>query len=286
MRLIASSLLAFFIATSTLWAEDTVSTLEQIEQSGKIRVGFRETVPPMSFLNELGNPAGYSIDLCNRIVTLVKTELGNQDIAVESVPVNAENRFAALINNDIDILCGATTKTLSRSELVDFTQLTFATGAGFISMKGSRVNTIPDLQGKKIAVVKNTTTHESLKKVLAQTLTDAEVVTVKSSVEAMQMLNAGEIVAYTADQIVLIGLLMTSEQPDQYYISGNLYSFEPLALAVRRNDADFRLIADRVLSQLYRSGGIVPIYRKWFGRISNEVPSAVAAAYDLNSTPE
>ena len=104
--------------------------LKQIKQSEKIRVGYRETVPPMSFLNEKGSPAGYSIDLCNRIVTLVKTELGNPDIAVEYVPVNAENRFTALVDNEIDILCGATTKTLSRSELVDFTQLTFATGAG------------------------------------------------------------------------------------------------------------------------------------------------------------
>ena len=135
-------------------------------------------------------------------------------------------------------------------------------------------------------MVSNTTTHDSLKKILAQTLTDTEVVTVESSVEAMDLLNKGEVIAYSADQIVLIGLLMTSEQPDRYYISGNLYSFEPLALAVRRNDADFRLVADRVLSQLYRSGGIVPIYRKWFGRISDEVPSAVAAAYELNSTPE
>ena len=153
-------------------------------------------------------------------------------------------------------------------------------------MKDSRVNTIPDLQGKKIAVVGNTTTQEHLKKVLAQTLTDTEIVSVESGFEALVLLNKGEVVAYTADQIVLIGLLMTSEQPDQYYISGNLYSFEPLALAVRRNDADFRLIADRVLSQLYRSGGIAPLYTKWFGRISNEIPSAVAAAYELNATPE
>ena len=240
----------------------------------------------MSFVDLQGNPTGYSIDLCHRIVTLVKTELGNQDISVKYVSVDAENRLNALAENKIDILCGATTKTLSRSELVDFTQLTFVTGAGFISLKKTPVNSIPDLQGKKIAVVSNTTTHDSLTAILTKTLTDTEIVSVDTGVEAMNLLSTGEIAAYTADQIVLIGLLMTADQPEQYFISGNLYSYEPLALAVRRNDADFRLIADRVLSQLYRSGGIVPIYSKWFGRISDEVPSAVAAAYDLNSTPE
>jgi len=89
----------------------------------------------MSFLGKEGKPAGYSIDLGNHIVNEIKNKIG-PEIAVEYVPVTAEDRFAALSENKIDILCGATTKTLSRSELVDFTQLTFITGASFITLKG------------------------------------------------------------------------------------------------------------------------------------------------------
>ena len=37
--------------------------------------------------------------------------------------------FDAIESGKIDILCGATTKTLGRSERVGFTQLTFVTGA-------------------------------------------------------------------------------------------------------------------------------------------------------------
>jgi ABC-type amino acid transport substrate-binding protein len=286
MRIISGLLSALLLVSSSLWAADGVPTLQQIEESGKIRIGFRQSLPPMSFHNDQGVPTGYSIDLCNHIVTLVKTTLNMSDIEVEHVPVNAENRFSALIENEIDILCGATTKTLSRGQLVDFTQLTFVTGAGFLSLKQAPVNTVPDLQGKKIAVVANTTTEEALRSILKQALTDAEVVIVESAVQGMELLKSGEVAAYTADQIVLIGMLMTADQPTRYLVGGNLYSFEPLALAVRRNDADFRLIADRVLSQLYRSGGIGPIYRKWFGQISDKVPSAIAAAYEINATPE
>ncbi|MEJ2176982.1 MAG: amino acid ABC transporter substrate-binding protein [Gammaproteobacteria bacterium] len=286
MRIVSVLFSALLLMSSSLWATDALPTLQQIEESGKIRIGYRQTLPPMSFHDDQGAPAGYSIDLCNRIVTLVKTTLDKSDIEVEHVPVNAENRFSALTENEIDILCGATTKTLSRSQLVDFTQLTFVTGAGFLSLKQAPINTIPGLQGKKIAVVANTTTEEALESVLKQTLTDTEVVTVESAAQGMELLNAGEVAAYTADQIVLIGMLITADQPNRFHVSGNLYSFEPLALAVRRNDADFRLIADRVLSQLYRSGGIVPIYRKWFGEISDNVPSAISAAYEINATPE
>jgi glutamate/aspartate transport system substrate-binding protein len=286
MRIISGLFSALLLVSSSLWAADVVPTLQQIEESGKIRIGFRQSLPPMSFHDDQGVPTGYSIDLCNRIVTLVKMTLNKSDIEVEHVPVNAENRFSALIENEIDILCGATTKTLSRGQLVDFTQLTFVTGAGFLSLKQAPVNTVPDLQGKKIAVVANTTTEEALRRVLKQTLTDTEVVLVESAAQGMELLKSGEVAAYTADQIVLIGMRMTADQPNRFLVGGNLYSFEPLALAVRRNDADFRLIADRVLSQLYRSGEIGPIYGKWFGQISDNVPTAIAAAYKINATPE
>ena len=155
-----------------LSAAENSSTLDQIKKSGKIRIGFRQSEPPMSFLDGNGNPVGYSIDLCSRIVTAVKTELNKTDLSVEYLPVNAKTRFSALSDNEIDILCGSTTKTLSRGKLVDFTQLTFVTGASLLSMAGNPVNGIADLQGKKVAVVKNTTTIEVLKAALKEALTD------------------------------------------------------------------------------------------------------------------
>jgi hypothetical protein len=45
-----------------------------------------------------------------------------------------------------------------------------------------------------------------------------------------------------------------------FVIKSTVFSFEPFALAVRRNDADFRLVADRVISDLSRSKKILEIY--------------------------
>jgi len=54
---------------------------------------------------------------------------------------------------------------------------------------------------------------------------------------------------------------------------------------MRRNDPAFRLAVNRALAQLYRSGGIVPIYDRWFGGIGK--PSeALEAMYLLNGLPE
>lgn len=286
MRSLIKAVVAITLFAPALSGADSVPTLEQIKKSGKIRIGFRQSEPPMSFRDNEGNPVGYSIDLCTRIVTAVKTHLDDPAISIDFVPVNAQNRFAALIENKIDILCGATTKTLSRSERVDFTQLTFATGASLMSLQATPVNTLDDLQGKKVAVTRDTTTETVLKSALEQTLVEAEVVVVDSAVQGFDMLSSGDVAAYSADQVVLIGLLFTSNAPQKYGVSEITFSYEPFALALRRNDADFRLIADRVLSQMYRTGGIIQIYKKWFGRFSDKIPSAIAAVYQINATPE
>lgn len=286
MRSILTAVLAIALLSPYPGKAIAESTLDQIAASGKVRIGFRQSVPPMSFRDNDGNPVGYSVDLCALVVDAVRIKLGNPEIAVDFLPVNSQNRFDALADNKIDILCGATTKTLSRGELVDFTQLTFATGASLMSLQTDPVNTVEDLEGKKVGVAKGTTTEKVLTEAIARTGTGAEVVTVESAVEGFDLLKNGEISAFSADQVVLIGLLFTSDSPRRYGVSEITFSYEPFALAVRRNDADFRLLADRVLSRLYRTGQIIDIYSRWFGQFSREIPSAIAAVYQINATPE
>jgi len=262
------------------------STLKQIKETEIIRIGYRLDEPPMSFLNKNKQPVGYSIDLCLHIVNDVKIKLKNPNIATKFVPVTASNRFKALENNEIDILCGSTTKTLSRSELVDFTQLTFITGADILSLKTSHIKEISDLKGKKVAVVKDTTTANSLRKALKKVGSDAEIITVDSADVGMEAVLNGEVDAFSSDQIVLMGLILTNEDVEKLTLTGKIFSQEPFALAVRRNDSDFRLIANRTLSRLNRSRKIGLIYRAWFSPIVTKIPPLHEAMYILNSTPE
>jgi glutamate/aspartate transport system substrate-binding protein len=276
-------LIVFF--TSPLGAQELTGTLQQIKKSGQIRIGYRETSPPMSFLDKDNKPSGYSIDLCKSIVNEVEKEIGT-GIKVEYVPVSAEGRFKALADNQIDILCGPTTKTLARSELVDFTQLTFVTGASLITLKDDKARGSTGFAGKKIGVGKNTTTATALKKLIRETSTDAEVVLFRSSKEGMEALRNKKIDAFSADQVVLIGLALKEHDPMNFVIDSNVFSFEPFALAVRRNDADFRLVADRVVSNICRSKKIFEIYDKWIGKFIGQRLPIFEAMVQLNATPE
>jgi len=265
---------------------EQTGSLKRIDATGQINLGFRESEPPMSFRDQDGNPVGYSIDLCDHIAAAVKQKLGRSDISVNYVPVTAENRFTSIESDSIDILCGATTKTLGRSERVGFTQLTFATGASLLSLDNTKVPNIAGLKGKRVAVVSNTTTIEALKGALSKMLVDAEVVPVPSATEGMALLDKGEVDAFSSDQVVLIGQVIARDSGKQYFLSQELFSFEPFALAVKRGDVDFQLVADRALSQLNRSGQILVIYRKWFARFAEKPTVALRALYQLNATPE
>jgi ABC-type amino acid transport substrate-binding protein len=276
-------LIAFF--ASPLAAQELTGTLQQIKKSGQIRIGYRVSEPPMSFLDKDGNPTGYSIDICKGIVTEVENKIGT-DVKVEYIPVTADGRFKALGDNKIDILCGSTTKTLSRSELVDFTQLTFVTGASLMTLKENKAHDSDGFDGKKIGVVEATTTAVELKKLFQDTSTDAEVVLFNSAKEGIDALRKKKIDAFSSDQVILIGLALKEHDPMNFVIKSDVFSFEPFALAVRRNDADFRLVADRVISELYRSGKILEIYDKWIGKFTRKRLPIFDAMIKLNATPE
>jgi glutamate/aspartate transport system substrate-binding protein len=276
-------LIAFF--ASPLAAQELTGTLQQIKQTGRIRIGYRVSEPPMSFLDKEGNPAGYSIDLGKCIVAEVKNKIG-VDVKIEYVPVTAEGRFKALVDNKIDILCGSTTKTLSRSESIDFTQLTFVTGASLMTLRDNKAGNSAGFDGKKIGVVKGTTTAVALKKLIRETSTDAKVLLFNSAKEGIDALRKRKIDAFSSDQIVLIGIASKAKDPIDFVIKPNVYSFEPFALPVRRNDADFRLVADRVITDLCRSRKIVEIYNKWIGNFTGQRPPLFDAMIQLNATPE
>ncbi|HXX53631.1 MAG TPA: amino acid ABC transporter substrate-binding protein [Thermodesulfovibrionales bacterium] len=275
-------LFVIFFAT-TLSAQELTGTLLQIKKTGIIKIGYRQDQPPMSYLGKDGIPVGYSIDICKFIVTGIEKKI-HGDVKVEYVPVTAADRFDALSHNKIDLLCGSTSKTLSRSELVDFTLPTFVTGATFMILKSSQI--MNNFAGKRIGVVKGTTMVDSVRELFKETGVVADIVMLNATSEGVKALEEGKIDAFAQEQAVLIGQALKAPNPENFSILPNLFTYESFALAVRRNDADFRLVADRVIAHLCQTKEIVSIYKKWFGEFSSSMPTAFQALIQINAIPE
>jgi ABC-type amino acid transport substrate-binding protein len=257
-------------------------TLDRIRQRGEIKIGYRADARPLSF-EEAGKPAGYSIDLCRRIAAGISEQLSMPGMKATYVPVTAENRFDALVKGDIDIECGATTITLERLERVDFTLMTFVTGGSFLSKPDSRVASAADLAGKRVAVLRGTSTATALEKHLEDNDIEARIVQVDSREAGMTRLQRGDVDALAGDQIVLLGAaldVLDKDQAANFSFADELFSYEPYGFMVRRNDADFRLAVNRELAELFRDGGQAPMYQEWVG--SNGVkPSPMLIAMYL-----
>ncbi len=260
------------------------STLEKVRKSGTFTIGFRLDARPFSFLDADGQAAGYAVDICRRIAVALRGNLGLADMNVEYVPVKAANRIEMLESDEIDIECGSSTRTLRRQERVDFTLLTFVTGAEMLVRVDSGIGDIPDLAGRKVGVLEGTTTERGLRNALEKRFIDAQVVTVERHDYGLASLEVGDIDAYFADRILLLGLAGRAMDPSKLQLSGRLYSIEPYALMVRRGDDDLRLIADRTIASLYRSGQIKGIAGKWFG--GAKAGNLLKALYLLQAIPE
>jgi ABC-type amino acid transport substrate-binding protein len=285
MKKVVLAALVALVAIGPATAAELTGTLKKIKDSGTIVIGHRDGSRPFSFIDENGKPAGYTIDLCNRVVQSVKQTLGVADLKVQYVPLTAADRIPAVASGKVDIECGNSTITLSRLEEVDFSIMTFITGASLLVKADSGINGVGDLGGKSVGVAAGTTTEKALEAKLKQALVEAKVVKVKDHGEGIAKLESGEIDAYAGDQIVLIGLGRNVADPNTLALTPELFTYEPYGLMVRRDDADFRLAANRALVQLYRTGEIGQIYNKWFGDWGGRPSRLLLAMYALNSLP-
>jgi ABC-type amino acid transport substrate-binding protein len=277
--------LAWMVAAALMLPMSVAAqTLERIRDSGVLKIGYREDAAPYSYENAIGQPAGYTIALCQAVATDIADEVGLAELAVEYVPVGTGDRFSALQEGRIDLLCGATTATLARRALIDFSVPTFIDGAGVL-LRADGPDSFAELAGESVGVRADTTTEEALRNTLQRQGMEATVVPVDSHEDGLARLQAGEITAYFADQAILIFLVSGSQAPDDLKVGEGQFTLEPYALGLQRGDDDFRLAVDASLSRLYRSGEVDRIFKNSFG--ANATQSEILRAlYLISALPE
>ena len=260
-------------------------TLERIKRTGEIRIGFVPDAPPLSFMDEEENVIGYSIDLCRRIASAARDEVGIEQIKILFVPlITMEDRITAIEDGEIDIECGATTVTMTRRERVDFTLMTFITASAVLSRRSTPLDTVDDLDGAEIAVLEGTTTEDVMRKVIDINEFDIDLELIESHEEGMELLNAGRVDGYASDRAMLIGqVFLNADAGNEYSMTRAALSFEPYAFMVPKGDSDFRLVADKALAVQFRGAGIRRLYQTWFGRYGEPLSPIVAAMYEFQA---
>jgi len=289
MRSLSRMVGALALAGSLSIAVDAAAqTIDQIRTSKTLRLGYNPDAPPFSFIAPAAaataDPKGYSVDICRAVAAKLKEQLKLPDLKVTYVKVDTSDRYQAITGGKADLLCESSTATLSRRAIVDFSIPIFIDGASF-AIRPDGPRDVKLLAGKKIGVLPATTTEQALRRALTRTHINADVVLVKSNQEGLEQLAKGNIAAYFADRATLTFLLRKEKQFASLLMADTYLSVEPIALALRRGDGDFRLAVDTALSHIYRSGEIVQIFKATFGPLAH--PSQLLAAlYQIAGLPD
>lgn len=272
--------------------------LDKIVADKTVRLGVRTDAPPFSSVTD-GKPQGFSVDLCLLMAEAIVATSKIEGMRGKLVSVDTADRFDALVNGEIDVLCGATTATLGRRETVSFTIPTFATGVGAVVRSDasdlvkevlvtsgpaalSKAAISEALGGKVMGVRANTTANEWLNDGALSKIEGVTVEPFADHADGLKAVSEGRIAAYFADRAILAGLVRKSDEKADLLLSSAQFTHEPYALALPRGDEELRLVLDRALSYLYRKGAIYLIYEKHFGK-----PNAQAAMfYTMTALPE
>ncbi len=258
-------------------------TLERIAREGVFTIGHRDTAIPFSHVDATtGEARGYSVALCEAIARDVAEAAGIDDLRLAYVEVTAEDRFDAVADGRVDLLCGAATRTLSRRARVDFSIPTFVDGAGIALPRGG-ARSMSELAGATIAVTGGTTTAQALTRMLEESDLGADVLTVANHDDGLDALRDGRAAAYFADRAILDYLVATRGAED-VVVAEDQFTIETYGLALARGDADFRLAVDRGLSRLYLTGEVEVLFAEAFGPEAR-MTDLLRSLYRLSALP-
>jgi len=273
------------LTASSASAQALDGRLKTIAATKSIAIAHRTDAPPFSFVDAGKEPAGFTIDLCRRVVASIERQLGIQGLKVRYVPVTTQTRFDAIVKGQADLECGASTITLSRMKTVDFSSVIFMNTTGLLARRASGAKSLSDLAGKRIAAVRGTSNENALASQLARQQIKATVVQVGTSEEAIAALDAGNVDAFASDTVLLVGSTARSKDPNALALLGDRLSYEPYGIALPRGDASLRLAVNAALSQTFSSEAIDEIFSRWFSAFGP--PTALTeAVYILGSFPE
>src|SRR6195256_661812 len=160
--LAAMVLLTTAAAAQTGGSEGLSLALANIKNTHVVRLGYRESSPPFSFLDQANRPIGYSLELCEAIVDEIGVEVDDANLRIEYVKVTSDDRIPAVAQNKIDLECGSTTANAERSKQVAFSPLIFVAGTKLMVPKVSTISVPADLKGKTVVVTKGTTNEQAM----------------------------------------------------------------------------------------------------------------------------
>jgi ABC-type amino acid transport substrate-binding protein len=239
-------------------------TLATIAKTGKVRIAYRESSVPFSYVSAEGKPIGYTIDLCEKVVASLRTSLKLPKLEVQWLPVAAAERIPTIKGEKADLECGNTTNTPARRADVAFAVPTFIAGIRIMSESAKPIGDMKLLSGRSVVVSHGTTAATLVENASKQPGANIKIVNEKGNAEAMKALEEKRADAWVTDDTILYAHRGATKTPTDWSVSQRRFTVEPLAIMFRKDDPEFAEVVNREVRRLMQSGEINAMYKKWF----------------------
>ncbi len=238
-------------------------TLAKVKASGTITMGVRESSGVLSYTLGGSKYVGYHVAICERAIEDVEKAIGKK-LEVKYQPVTSQNRIPLVQNGTVDIECGSTTNNATRQKDVSFANTTFVEEVRIATKANSGIKSVADLGGKTVATTTGTTSVQTLRKNKRASGLEFKDVFGKDHADSFLLLESGRADVFVMDGSLLAGLIARSKNPAEYKIVGEALSVEPIAIMVRKDDAELLKIVNKTIATMTKSGEIYKLYDKWF----------------------
>ena len=230
------------IAVFALIGSVSAGTLDDVKAKGFIQAGVNGDLFGFGKPDEKGVWKGLDVDTARAIAAAV---FGDAD-KVKYTPLTAKTRFTALQSGEIDVLTRNCTQTLSRDTALglDFVQVNYYDGQGFLVSKKLGVKSAKELDGASVCVLPGTTTELNVADYFRSNGMKMKPVVIENTAELAKAFFAGRCDCLTSDASQLAGTRAVAPNPKDYTILPQIISKEPLAPAVRHGDNQWKDIVN------------------------------------------
>ncbi|MCC8105063.1 MAG: transporter substrate-binding domain-containing protein [Clostridiales bacterium] len=204
-KLIVAALMTAALAagsTTALADEDVIyRTLDEIQESGTVKIGVFSDKNPFGYVDENGDYQGYDIYFAERIAE----DLG---VEVEYVSTEAASRIEYLQTGKVDIILANFTVTEERAEEVDFALPYMNVALGVVSPDSNVITDLDDLGEDDAVIVISGTTAETY---LTENYPDLTLQKYDTYAAAKEALENGNGVAWANDNTEVIAFANQNE---------------------------------------------------------------------------
>ncbi|WP_418025268.1 transporter substrate-binding domain-containing protein (plasmid) [Paracoccus sp. TD-10] len=133
--------------------------LQNIKDSGKVRIAIDPAAPPYSAVNEQGDYAGFEVE-----VEVAKRLASDWGVTLQIVPSTPANRIPYLITGQAHLVVSTLSITDERKQVIDFSRPYSGIQIVVGAPETAGIASLEDLVGKRVAVTRGSTNDDEITK--------------------------------------------------------------------------------------------------------------------------